>query len=460
MRGGVAIYVKDTLSHHKREDIRDPNLEIIGIEMTPKHAKSYIVLCWYCPPTEGTDVSTFEALTKIIKKLDAEGKEIILVGDTNCDYKKSKDCNTRKLKLIYSEFQFEQLIRDFKRVAATTSSNNGEISTSKTIIDHFSTNRPKFISYSGVIKLGMTDHYMIFGIRKLNAKLQVTRKEFKTEFRSMRNYDREAFLFDLQNVDWEMAASTAWDDPNIMASNFYDLFHSILDVHAPLKTRKGITRHAPSPWITPRIKNLIRERDRAKKKAERDRSIWPEYKRLRNRVTSELRRAVEGHFLSYIVGAVLMDLSKAFDCIPHDLLIAKLNAYGVDENALVLIYSYLKRREQSVRINNTYSSFQTILSGVPQGSVLGPILFNVYINYLFLFIKQATLYNYADDNTLSYFSRTLPNLVRVLEEEAGVALMVERKPYDCKSIKVSCTVNQKRPNENQWRENKHPRKDY
>ena len=125
---------------------------------------------------------------------------------------------------------------------------------------------------------------------------------------------------------------------------------------------------------------------------------------------------------NYIVGALLMDLSKAFDCIPHDLLIAKLNAYGADENALVLIYSYLKRRKQSVRINNTYSSFQTILSGVPQGSVLGPILFNVYLNDLFLFIKQATLYNYADDNTLACFSKTLPDLVRALEAEAGVAL--------------------------------------
>ena len=115
-----------------------------------------------------------------------------------------------------------------------------------------------------------------------------------------------------------------------------------------------------------------------------------------------------------IVGAILMDLSKAFDCIPHDLLIAKLHAYGLDENALVRIYSYLKRRKQSVRINNTYSSFQTILSGVPQGSVLGPILFNFYIKDLFLFIKQATLHNYADDNTLAYFFKTLSNLVEVL----------------------------------------------
>ena len=74
------------------------------------------------------------------------------------------------------------------------------------------------------------------------------------------------------------------------------------------------------------------------------------------------------------VGAILMDLSKAFDCIPHDLLIAKLHAYGFNENSLVFIYSYLKRRRQSVRINNVYSNYQSLLSGVSQGSVLGPIL--------------------------------------------------------------------------------------
>ena len=68
----------------------------------------------------------------------------------------------------------------------------------------------------------------------------------------------------------------------------------------------------------------------------------------------------------YLVGAVLMDLSRAFDCIPHDLLIAKLHAYGFDEDALVLSYSYLKRRKQTVRINNTYSSFLEAYLGYPK----------------------------------------------------------------------------------------------
>ena len=68
-----------------------------------------------------------------------------------------------------------------------------------------------------------------------------------------------------------------------------------------------------------------------------------------------------------------MDLSKTFDCIPHDLLIAKLHAYGFSEKTVTFIYSYLKRRKQNVKIENFYSDFLTLLSGVSQGSILRPI---------------------------------------------------------------------------------------
>ena len=80
----------------------------------------------------------------------------------------------------------------------------------------------------------------------------------------------------------------------------------------------------------------------------------------------------------------MTDLSKAFDCILHDLLIAKLHAYGVEMKSLRFLYSYLNGREQRVKINDKYSSFEEILFGAPQGSVLGPSLFNIFVSNLFL----------------------------------------------------------------------------
>ena len=112
---------------------------------------------------------------------------------------------------------------------------------------------------------------------------------------------------------------------------------------------------------------------------------------------------------SKCVGTILMDLSKAFACIPRNVLIAKLHAYGLSYDALTLIYTYLKNRKQAVKINNSISSHKDVLR-VPQGSILGPILFNIFINNLFFFIKTANLHNYADDNSLEAYASNLTEL--------------------------------------------------
>ena len=98
--------------------------------------------------------------------------------------------------------------------------------------------------------------------------------------------------------------------------------------------------------------------------------------------------------------ALLTDLSKAFDCILNYLLIAKLAAYGFDYNSLQMLQSYLSNEKQSTKINDAYSKYCEILFGIPQDSILGPLLFNVYICDMFYDINDCDIASYAYDNTV------------------------------------------------------------
>ena len=122
------------------------------------------------------------------------------------------------------------------------------------------------------------------------------------------------------------------------------------------------------------------------------------------------------------VAAVLMDLSKAFDCLPHKILLSKLSAYGLSDEAVLLLKSYLSDRKQRIKLNNIVSSWSEIKKGVPQGSILGPLLFNVFINDIFYFIEHGTLYNYADDNTISFSSPDFNRLIQVLQKESSTLI--------------------------------------
>ena len=103
------------------------------------------------------------------------------------------------------------------------------------------------------------------------------------------------------------------------------------------------------------------------------------------------------------VAAILMDLLKAFNCLPHDLLLLKLKYYGLSENALKLMKSYLTNRKQCVKLGSIKSDFQAILKGVPHRSILGPVLFNYLINDILLSLVVCIIM----PMTIQYYVQTI-----------------------------------------------------
>ena len=115
-------------------------------------------------------------------------------------------------------------------------------------------------------------------------------------------------------------------------------------------------------------------------------------------------------------GAVLTNLRKAFDCIDHNLLIAKLDAYEFEKQSIDFLHSYLTKRTQRTKVDSAYSSWEMLLLGVPQGSTLGPLLFKIYIcDMFFETLKNIDFAGYADDSTPYICSSKIEEVLEKLQ---------------------------------------------
>ena len=260
--GGIIVYVRNGINAKRRIDLETKNIACIWLEITVGKSKPFLIGNMYRPPD--SKVEFIDRFENFIDNVSGEGKEIILLGDLNKNLQNEhKDIEWEN---FTTSLGFSQLICDPTRVTETSS----------TLIDHIYTNFDENIAHVHVCKIGISDHYAVFGNRKLNNCVKSNTHQTIT-YRSFKNFDENMFISDMHDVPWETIEY--FNDINDIVEVWNNMFLEVVNKHAPLKLHRIKRKYQPD-WLTPQILDIIKERDKCKVNGKID-----EYRILRNKVS-------------------------------------------------------------------------------------------------------------------------------------------------------------------------------
>ena len=286
MGGGTVIYIRKSINYSIRFDLCEESLEMIAVELKMQNVKPIVVVVWYRPPN--ANAHSFDLFETVLHKLDDLQQDFVILGDLNCNMQVGyKSWQTKRLNDLIDAFGLYQVVTSPTRVSADTSS----------LVDVVLVNNLNKIGNVHVIPVSLSDHYMISCTWGKQKVCKDHSHKYKTN-RNIKKVDMLKYREDISNVQWDCVYNATHVSTAYTA--FEKALLNVIDNHAPLK-RKRIKKKE-SPWVTDYILQLIRDRNKSKQHAKLTKKIddWKQYKKARNNVTAEIRKAKREHITNKI----------------------------------------------------------------------------------------------------------------------------------------------------------------
>ena len=383
--GGIMVFVREDIPVKFLSSENKP-IEAFFFELN-FHRKKWLVCCSY-NPSKNNISSHLEALRRSLDIYSALYENTIPVGDFNVDV------NDPIMGFFCESYNFKSLIKD------PTCFKNPE---NPSCIDLILTNSPYSFQNYCVIETGLSDfHKMTVSVMK------TTFQKLKPKIVNYRDYSGFSNDDFRKNLLHNLSLEIINTNGNGL-EKFLQICIKTLDKMAPIK--KKYVRGNNMRFFNKELSGAHKKRTQLRNRFLRGFSAQDCLLAMPEKWKSAVDKGK-------IFGILMTDLSKAFDCLSHELIIAKLSAYGFSLPALKLMQSYPTERKQRTKINQAYSSWEEIPFGVPQGSILGPVLFNIFLSDLFLIVQNTDFASYADDNTIYNAVDNIEEVVLSLQESS------------------------------------------